>query len=244
MHAISKSFDSKVPVMVDGARRTFLLTASAFLGMAAAPGRAQAQERQQLIVDKARIVVETFLNDPQFAKMRVYVQNAYGVLIIPDLLKGGFFIGVEHGTGVLLGRDPMSGAWSQPAFFEIWGGSFGLQFGGQTSDAIFTLMNQGAIQKLLTSRFQLGADASVAVGELGAGVGAGTTVQFGEDVYAFARNMGIYGGLALDGTYAKPRNDMNQAYFGQPLTAEQIVRQRTAPTMPGSEALRQALSQF
>jgi lipid-binding SYLF domain-containing protein len=229
--------------MGDRSRRDFLLSASALAGAAAVPGLALANE-QQLIVDKARIVVETFLNDPQFAKMRVYVQNAYGVLVIPDLLKGGFFIGVEHGTGVLLGRDPQSGAWSQPAFFEIWGGSFGLQFGGQSSDAIFTIMNQGAIQKLLTARFQLGADASVAVGELGAGVGAGTTVQFGEDVYAFARNMGLYGGLAMDGTYAKPRNDLNHAYYGQSLTAEQIVRQRTAPPTSGSEGLRQALAQF
>jgi lipid-binding SYLF domain-containing protein len=229
--------------MVDRARRAFVLsaTACAVLAATAAPARA---DQEQLIVDRARIVVESFLADPKLAKMRVYVQNAYGVLVIPDLLKGGFFIGVEHGTGVLLGRDPQSGAWSEPAFFDLWGGSFGLQFGGQSSDAIFTLMNQGAIQKLLTSKFQLGADASVAVGELGAGVGAGTTVQFGEDVYAFARNMGLYGGLALDGTYAKPRNDLNAAYFGQLLTAEQIVRQRQAPAMPGTQALREALTRF
>jgi lipid-binding SYLF domain-containing protein len=229
--------------MVHQERRSFLQGLLAAVGVAALPAGARAAE-EQLVVDKARIVVESFLDDTDFAKMRVYVQNAYGVLIVPDLLKGGFFIGVEHGTGVLLARDPQSGAWSEPAFFDLWGGSFGLQFGGQTSDAIFTLMNQGAIQKLLTAHFQLGADASVAVGELGAGVGAGTTVQFGEDVYAFARNMGIYGGLALDGTYAKPRDDLNAAYFGQPLTAEQIVRRREAPIMPGSQPLRDALARF
>ena len=229
--------------MVDRARRALLwsLPTAAVVGLM--PAAAWAND-QQLVVDKARIVVESFLNDPDFAKMRVYVQNAYAVLIIPDLLKGGFFIGVEHGTGVLLARDPQSGSWSEPAFYDIWGGSFGLQFGGQTSDAIFTLMNPGAVQKLLSSRFQLGADASVAVGELGAGVGAGTTVQFGEDVYAFARNMGLYGGLALDGTYAMPRDSWNQAFYGQPLTAEQIVVKRTAPEILGTQALREALSRF
>ena len=229
--------------MVDRARRALIwsLPTAAVVGLM--PGAAWAND-QQLVVDKARIVVESFLNDPDFAKMRVYVQNAYAVLIIPDLLKGGFFIGVEHGTGVLLARDPQSGSWSEPAFYDIWGGSFGLQFGGQTSDAIFTLMNPGAVQKLLSSRFQLGADASVAVGELGAGVGAGTTVQFGEDVYAFARNMGLYGGLALDGTYAMPRDSWNQAFYGQPLTAEQIVVKRTAPEILGTQALREALSRF
>ena len=229
--------------MVDRARRALLwsLPTAAVVGLM--PAAAWAND-QQLVVDKARIVVESFLNDPDFAKMRVYVQNAYAVLIIPDLLKGGFFIGVEHGTGVLLARDPQSGSWSEPAFYDIWGGSFGLQFGGQTSDAIFTLMNPGAVQKLLSSRFQLGADASVAVGELGAGVGAGTTVQFGEDVYAFARNMGLYGGLALDGTYAMPRDSWNQAFYGQPLTAEQIVIKRAAPEVLGTQALREALSRF
>ena len=105
-------------------------------------------------------------------------------------------------------------------------------------------MNPGAVQKLLSSRFQLGADASVAVGELGAGVGAGTTVQFGEDVYAFARNMGLYGGLALDGTYAMPRDTWNQAFYGQPLTAEQIVIKRTAPEVLGTQSLRESLSRF
>ena len=229
--------------MVDRARRALLwsLPTAAVVGLM--PAAAWAND-QQLVVDKARIVVESFLNDPDFAKMRVYVQNAYAVLIIPDLLKGGFFIGVEHGTGVLLARDPQSGSWSEPAFYDIWGGSFGLQFGGQTSDAIFTLMNPGAVQKLLSSRFQLGADASVAVGELGAGVGAGTTVQFGEDVYAFARNMGLYGGLALDGTYAMPRDSWNQAFYGQALTAEQIVVKRAAPEVLGTQALRESLSRF
>jgi lipid-binding SYLF domain-containing protein len=229
--------------MVDRARRALLWSLPAAAVAALAPAVAWAND-QQLVVDKARIVVETFLNDPDFAKMRVYVQNAYAVLIVPDLLKGGFFIGVEHGTGVLMARDPQSGTWSEPAFYDIWGGSFGLQFGGQTSDAIFTLMNPGAVQKLLSSRFQLGADASVAVGELGAGVGASTTVQFGEDVYAFARNMGLYGGLALDGTYAMPRDAWNRAFYGQPLTAEQIVIKRVAPEVLGTQSLREALSHF
>lgn len=229
--------------MFDWARRALLCSLPSAAVAVILPTAAWADD-QQLVVDKARIVVESFLNDPDFAKMRVYVQNAYAVLIVPDLLKGGFFIGVEHGTGVLLARDPQSGTWSEPAFYDIWGGSFGLQFGGQTSDAIFTLMNPGAVQKLLSSRFQLGADASVAVGELGAGVGAGTTVQFGEDVYAFARNMGLYGGLALDGTYAMPRDTWNQAFYGQPLTAEQIVIKRTAPEVLGTQSLRKSLSRF
>jgi SH3 domain-containing YSC84-like protein 1 len=229
--------------MVDRARRALIFSAATAAAWSVSGSPARADD-QQLVIDKARIVVESFLNDPDFQQMRVYVQNAYGVLIIPDLLKGGFFVGVEHGTGVLLGRDPQSGAWSQPAFFDLWGGSFGIQFGGQTSEAIFTVMNPGALNQLITSRFQMGADASVAVGELGAGVGASTTPQFGEDIYAFARNMGLYGGLAVDGTYVKPQDEWNQAFYGQPLTVQQIVVQRMAPEILGTQALRDSLARF
>jgi lipid-binding SYLF domain-containing protein len=105
-------------------------------------------------------------------------------------------------------------------------------------------MNPGAVQAMISSRFQMGADASVAVGELGAGVGAGTTVQFGEDIYVFTRNMGLYGGLALDGTYVSPQDGWNTAFYGQPLTAEQIVAKRMAPEVLGTQALREALARF
>lgn len=229
--------------MIRRTRRAILLSALAFTSLVAVGGQAWANAPQR-VVDKARLTVEAFLDDPKMADMRVYVQNAYGILIVPELLKGGFFIGAEHGMGVLLVRDPQSGSWSEPAFYEIYGGSFGLQFGGQTSEAVFTLMNPGAIQKLLSSNFKLGADASVALGEIGARVGAGTTVQLGEDVYVFARNKGLYGGLALDGTYTKPKDAWNQAYYGRPLTAEQIVLQRAVAGLPATQQLRTALSRF
>ena len=106
-------------------------------------------------------------------------------------------------------------------------------------------MNPGAVQKLLTSRFQLGADASVAVGELGAGVGAGTTVQFGEDVYAFARNMGLFGGLALDGTYVKPqrRLEPDLLWPAADRGADRLAA-RWRPRCLGTQALRESLAGF
>ncbi|MFO1039613.1 MAG: lipid-binding SYLF domain-containing protein [Geminicoccaceae bacterium] len=207
-------------------------------------GAALAETREQLLVDKARIVVDEFLSSPILSNIRVYMQNAYGALIVPGLLRGGFLIGVEHGTGVMVARDPQSGAWSDPAFFDLWGGSFGLQLGGQSSDVILTFMNQGAIDKLLSAKFKLGADASAAVGTLGAGVGGGTTAQFGEDVYVFAQNVGLYGGLALDGSAVLPLPDWNKAFYGQDLTPAQILQQRVVIDTPGAMALRQALSKF
>lgn len=218
-----------------------LLLASA--GLVAVAGGARAEGEQQRLIDRARIVVEEFLADPNFQRMRVYVQNAYAVLIVPDLLKGGFVVGAEYGVGVLLARDVRSGAWSDPVFVDLYGGSIGLQLGGKASDVIFTVMNAGALDKLLSSRFKLGTDASVAAGPVGVGVGAATTVQFGEDLYVFSRSKGLYGGLSAEGSAVVLKPDWIRAYYGQPVSAAAVLKERTV-TNPGSAALREALARF
>lgn len=219
---------------------TFAMAAAA-LGAGIRPALA---DDQQILIDKARIVAEQFLADPDYSTMRVYVQNAYGVLIVPDLLRGGLIVGGEYGQGVLLARDTQSGQWSEPAFFDLYGGSIGLQLGGQSMDTVFTLMNEAAITKLLSSRFKIGADASGALGPIGAGRGAATTIRFGEDLYIFSKNQGLYGGLSLDGTVIVPKPQWNQAYYRQPATPEQIVRQRSVAPQPGTQELRETLARF
>jgi lipid-binding SYLF domain-containing protein len=221
--------------------RRRLLLAAALGVLATAPARAEGE--QQRLVDRARIVVEEFLADPNFQRMRVYVQNAYAVIVVPDLLKGGFFLGAEYGQGVLLARDIRTGAWSDPVFLDLYGGSIGLQFGGKASDVVITVMNQGALDKILTSNFKIGTDASVAAGPVGAGVGAATTVQFGEDLYVFSRGKGLYGGLSVEGTAILIKSDWNERYYGQKVTAAAILKERSV-TNTGSTGLREALARF
>lgn len=220
-----------------------LVIATLFFLALLGPGTVRAESEQQRLVDRARIVVDEFLADPNFGRMRVYVQNAYAVIVVPDLLKGGFFLGAEYGKGVLLARDIRSGAWSDPVFVELIGGSIGLQFGGKASDVIFTVMNQAALDKILTSNFKIGTDASVAAGPVGAGVGAATTIQFGEDLYVFSRGKGLYGGLSVEGTAIIVKSDWNNRYYGQPVTATAILKERSV-TNTGSQALKDALARF
>lgn len=226
-------------------RRAILLgTAALVAGLGLTrPVLGQTPSDQQRLIDRVRIMIEEFQGDPNFANVPIYVQNAYALLIVPDMLQGGLIIGAEHGLGVLVARDPVSGAWGDPAFYEIWGGSLGLQIGGRSSDVIFTLMNPQAVDKLLTTSFKLGADASMAVGRIGAGVGAGTTIRFGEDIYVFSRSRGLYGGLALDGSVVNELTDWNRAYYGQGASARQILRGELPPR-PGAAALREALARF
>jgi SH3 domain-containing YSC84-like protein 1 len=195
-------------------------------------------------VTRARLVLDSFLSDPKFQDVRVYVQNAYAVLIMPEVLKAGFLLGVNYGNGVLLVRDPQSGQWGDPAFYTLGGGSVGLQVGMQSSDMIFTIMNEEAVKKLLAHGVKFGADAGVAAGPLGAQVGTATTTNLGEDVYVWGRSAGLFGGFWLDGTMLMPKNEWNQAYYGRPIQPEEIVRQRQLVASAEVSALHNTLMRF
>ncbi|MCB1882661.1 MAG: lipid-binding SYLF domain-containing protein [Geminicoccaceae bacterium] len=207
------------------------------------PRTAPAQSEPEAVVRKATAVLHAFLEGEQGVHMRRYVQNAYGVMVFPEMLRAGFLIGAEHGLGVFLTRDPASGAWRGPAYFEIFGGSIGLQLGGQSTDVVLAVMNRGAVDKLVRSRFKLGADVSMAVGRVGGTIGAGTTVNLGEDVYVFAMSRGLYGGVALDGSVVVPREDWTSAYFGRPVQTVPVLRGEETPP-PSTRDLMAALDLF
>ena len=150
---------------------------------------------QQLVVDKARIVVESFLNDTEFARMRVYVQNAYGVLIVPDLLKGGFIVGGQYGEGALLRSGRTAG------YYSIAGPSLGFLAGAQAAGLAMFFMTEDALAALMASDgWEIGTGPSVVV--LDRGVQANlTTTTAAEPVYAITFNQeGLMAALALNGT--------------------------------------------
>lgn len=231
--------------MVGAVRR--MVTAIGFVLIAFSGTAAHAETTgQQRVVERARLALDAFLDDPNFKEMRIYVQNAYGVLIVPEMLRAGFFFGAEHGIGVLLVRDTTTGEWGQPAFYELYGGSFGLQFGGQSSDVVFTIMNEDAVDTLLNAdvRMKFGADAGLAVGRLGGRIGAGTTTHLGEDIYVFAKSKGLYGGFTLESALVVPKDDWNHAYYGEPVRPEEIVRRNRVVASNDVAGLQQALTRF
>jgi lipid-binding SYLF domain-containing protein len=210
------------------------------LGGAMRPAMANDQQR---LVDRARLALDEFREDANFERMRVYVQNAQAVAVFPELLKAGLIVGVEAGRGVLMVRNESTGSWSDPAFYDLYEGSFGLQIGGASTAVVLTIMNRPAIDKILTSKFKMGTDASVAAGPVGPGIGAGTTTRFGEDVYSFSRSRGLYAGLSLDGAAVLPKNDWNESYYGVKTTPARILRGELG-NHTGTQALRDALARF
>ncbi len=191
------------------------------------------------LVAESRFSIERLLNDPNLPDLKTYVKNARGVLIIPELVKGSFFVGAEGGSGVLMVRGS-DGTWSSPAFYTLAAASFGLQIGGQVSEVVFTLMNDGAVQALLANEFKLGVDASAAVGPFGLGIEASTTTNLDADIYAFARTVGLFGGGSLEGAKLFSRDSGNETYYGAVASPRAVVIER-AFFNPQAEQLRDAV---
>jgi lipid-binding SYLF domain-containing protein len=131
----------------------------------AAPVWAQSASEEDMLVDKARFTLENFLSDPDMQWFRDHMKEARGILIVPQFIKGAFFIGGSGGSGLLVVRDEKTNEWSYPAFFTLGGASIGLQFGGQASEVVLLVMTQKGVDSLMSTTLKLGADATVAEDE-------------------------------------------------------------------------------
>lgn len=216
------------------------LLSSLALSLAALPlvsTRALAADDQNLI-DQARITVDSFAADGNYADMRRRLPSAKGVLVLPQLIKGSFIIGGEGGSGVLLARTPQG--WSQPAIYTLAAGSIGLQIGGEVSEVMLLLMSDRAVEAILRNEFKLGADASVAAGPVGTGIEASTTTNMGADILSYARAKGLAAGVSVEGAVITARHSRNQAYYGRSAHPRDILY-NNAVQNPGTQALRNAL---
>jgi len=216
-------------------RTLISLVAAAFLFVS--PAKA---EEPQALVDRARLSVESVLNDPNFAAAKARLRTARGILVVPQLIKAGLFIGGEGGFGVLLSKDAQ-GRWSSPAFVSMAGASFGIQIGVEAKEVLFLVMTDHGMNSLMSTQGKLGADASVSVGPMGAGVEAATTGSPATDIIAFSKSQGLFGGAALEGSVIQPKADFNQAYYGRAVSPRQIVIEH-AVSNPGADDLRRALA--
>jgi lipid-binding SYLF domain-containing protein len=182
------------------------------LALAACANQPPATEAQQ-VVDQSRIALQQMLSAAGLEALPRYIITARAVMIVPELLRGGFILGGRYGQGVVLARLP-DGSWSYPAFYSSSGGTIGLQIGGQLSQFVLTIMTQKGLDALQRNDFTLGADVSAAIATVGAGVGAQTGLDTNADMYAFALNQGLFAGGTVDGTVISELDRLNDAYYG------------------------------
>lgn len=202
---------------------------------------ADALSEPEALVEEARITVQKILHDPEMAELPGYLARARAVIIMPRMIKAGFLLGGEGGTGVLLVKGS-DGSWSPPAFYTMAAGSIGLQIGGQVSETIFTVMNDEAVIALMDHKIKLGGDVSLAVGPIGKGLEASTTTHFSEDIYAFTKPIGLFGGPSLEGAALITRDQLNKTYYAADATPQQIVLERKFFNAH-ADPLRQALAE-
>jgi lipid-binding SYLF domain-containing protein len=213
-----------------------LLAAGALLRV----NQAAAQEalKQQVLVDEARLTLKNFMDDPNMDWFRRHLNEVKGVLIVPALYKGGFFLGGSGGKGVLLVRDPGTGEWSEPAFYTLGAVSFGIQFGGQKAEVIMNVMTRKGLESLYSSSFKLGGDATVAAGP----VGTGAQRDVLADIISFVKGKGAFVGFSLEGAVVKIDEDSNLAYYKKAVKPTDIIVKKEVSN-PGSGKLRDDLKQ-
>jgi lipid-binding SYLF domain-containing protein len=210
------------------------LVVVALLVMGIPPAAADDALEAKQLVEKARFTLENFMADPNMEVFREQLKKAKGVFIAPQLLKGAFIIGGQGGSGVFLVRDEKTGQWSNPAFYTVGGVSFGLQAGGEAAEVVLLVMSERGVSPMLRSNFKLGADASVAAGPVGIGVG-GATAELSADILAFSRAKGLYGGLSLEGSVVAVRDKWNNAYYGKSVMPADILVRREAKNPASAE---------
>lgn len=208
------------------------------MGVGAVSNPAMASDQDNL-VDKATLTLRTLRADVQGKSIDRYLARSKAVLIVPHLVKAGLIFGGEGGSGVLMARE--GDGWSGPVFFDVASGSVGLQIGVQVSEAVFVVMTDNALNRLLSDKLTFGGDASVAVATVGAGVKGATTTNLDADIIAFTKTKGLFGGAAFDGTVVLVDEEWNQLYYGRSVGARGILKREVSN--PGAMELEQVLSQ-
>jgi lipid-binding SYLF domain-containing protein len=207
-----------------------------------APRPAHAQGDQQTLVDRSTLALQEMVNESLSDDPRHLLTKARAVMICPRVFKAGFFFGGEGGACVLLARAG-NGTWSYPAFYGMGSGSFGLQIGIQDAQFVMLIMTQRGLNAILDSQFKLGADASLAIATIGAGVQGATTGALGADIVAFSQTRGLYGGISLEGSLMGQRVSWDREYYSRDVDARQIVLDMQASN-PGADPLRDVLTRY
>src|SRR5580658_8768676 len=183
----------------------------------AASGREDAIDR----LDSATQVMHEIMGMPDKGIPEEVLGHAKCIAIVPHMIKGGFIFGAKGGKGVATCRT--ANGWSAPAFITISGGSWGLQIGVEAVDVVLIIQNDKGMQRLLSSNFQIGGDASAAAGPVGRHAEAGTDWKMDTEILTYSRAKGAFAGLTLEGASLRQDNDSRRAIYGGNVTTRALL---------------------
>src|SRR6202050_632628 len=222
-------------------KKTVSLLLMSLLGMVgtyafAGSDREDTIERMQKSVD----VLQSIMSTPDKGIPEEVLNGAKCIVIVPNMIKGGFIFGAKHGRGVASCRTP--DGWSAPAFVSVGGGSWGLQIGAEGVDLVMLVMNDKGLQHLLSSKFQLSGEASAAAGPVGRHASAGTDWKMNAELLTYSRSKGAFAGLTLEGAVVEQDNDSTRAIYGRHMTFRNILSGKV-PTPQSGNAFVAAVSE-
>jgi lipid-binding SYLF domain-containing protein len=186
---------------------------------------AEAPARLQAAADSFKEVMGT----PDKAIPQDLLGKSQCIVIVPGLKKGAFIVGAKYGKGFVSCRKRDGVGWSAPAAVRVEGGSFGFQIGGEETDVFMLVMNHKGMDRLLTTKFTLGADASVAAGPVGRTTQAETDAALTAEILTWSRSRGIFAGISLSGATLRPDPDWDTELYGRKLTNREILMTGVPP---------------
>jgi len=151
------------------------------------------------------------------------LDKAHCVVVVPGMKKAGFIFGAEEGRGFAVCRRSGGSGWSAPAAMRVEGGSFGFQIGISDTDVVMLVMNEGGMKHLLSDKFTLGGDATVAAGPIGRQVTAQTDVEANAEILSYSRSHGLFAGISLQGATLRPDGETNRELYGHDSTNREIL---------------------
>jgi lipid-binding SYLF domain-containing protein len=170
---------------------------------------------------KAAKVFSEIMDTPDKGIPKTLLDKAKCVAVFPSVLKAGFIVGGRGGRGVASCRTATG--WTSPAYFNLGGGSFGLQIGAESTDFVMLIMNDKGMNSLLSDQFTLGGDASVSAGPVGREGGAATDAKLSAEILSYSRSKGLFAGLELKGVVIKPDKDDMREVYGTSVTSRDVL---------------------
>jgi lipid-binding SYLF domain-containing protein len=203
-------------------------TLAVILCLAVTPGALLAETAQERLADATEIFRE-IMATPDKGIPQELLESAHCMVIVPGMKQAALGIGGKYGRGFAICRRGNTAGWGAPAAVRIEGGSFGFQIGASSTDVVMLVMNERGMNKLLESKFTLGADASVAAGPVGRSAAARTDAYLGAEILSWSRSKGLFAGVALTGATMRNDLDENEELYGKRLENRQVLMSSMAP---------------
>jgi lipid-binding SYLF domain-containing protein len=217
-------------------KKTMSLLLISLMGLVGSAWAGSAREDTTARLQSSVEVLHAIIAAPDRGIPEEVLSNAKCIVVVPDLIKGGFIFGGKHGRGVASCRT--AAGWSAPAFVSVGGGSWGLQIGVEGVDLVMLVMNEQGLQHLLSSKFQLTGEGSVAAGPVGRHASAGTDWKMNTEMLTYSRSKGVFAGLTLEGAVVEADDDSTRAIYGKSKSFRSILSGKVSTPESGERFVK------